>query len=163
MDTALSIAVAQLFLVRSMARALVASLLLASVACAVEREPIPADIAQGRDLKAFEDGGVYRTPIGQREVTGVSDVRRFIWTHWTQKRRGYVTVVQQGKDAGSDSYIFIEPSASGWHVEWRTRHYQALPHARIYPVKDLRDIVGVARHGEQLVFRDAQGATVTKL
>ena len=146
-----------------MARALIVALLLASVACATEREPIPTDVAQGRDVKAFEDGGVYRTPIGQREVAGVSDLRRFIWTHWTQKKRGYVTVVYQGKDAGSDSYIFIEPSRSGWHILWRTRHYQALPHAPLYPIEDLRDIVAVARHGKQLVFRDAEGGAVTKL
>jgi hypothetical protein len=68
-----------------------------------------------------------------------------------------------GKDAGADSYIFIEPSASGWHILWRTRHYQALPHAPLFPIKDLRDIIDVARHGEELIFRDAQGATVTKL
>jgi hypothetical protein len=139
----------------------IAAIFVAASVAASER--IPSEVAQGRDLRSYEDGGVYRTPIGQRQVVGVSEARRFIWTHWTQKRRGYVTVVQQGKDAGSDSYIFIEPSPSGWHVLWRTRHYQALPHAPVYPVKDLPDIVGVARHGEQLLFRDAQGATVTKL
>ena len=144
-------------------RCLVASICTIAVSIAAAAEPIPAAIADGRDLRAYDDGGVYRTPVGQREVLDVSNARQFIWTHWTQKRRGYVTVVQQGKDAGADSYIFIEPSPSGWRILWRTRHYQALPHAPLFPAKDLRDIVGVARHGEQLVFRDAQGATVTTL
>jgi hypothetical protein len=59
-------------------------------------------------------------------------------------------------------YLLL-PRSMLWRILWRTRHYQALPHAPVFPVKDLRDIVGVARHGKQLVFRDTQGATVTKL
>jgi len=146
-----------------MVRALVTTLLLAAAGCATAGEPIPAAVTQDRDLKAYEDGGVYRTPIGQREVTGAADLRRFIWTHWTQKRRGYVLVVQQGKDAGATSYVFIEPSSSGWHIAWRSVPYSALPHAPRWSPQDLRDIVAVEQHHDKLTFRDAEGEVVTRL
>ena len=73
----------------------IAAIFVAASAAAADR--IPPEVVQGRDLRSYDDGGVYRTPIGQREVVRVSEARRFVWTHWTQKRRGYVTVVQQGK------------------------------------------------------------------
>ena len=146
-----------------MVRALITTLLLATAGCATARERIPAAVAQGRDLKAYEDGGMYRTPIGQREVTGASDLRRFIWRHWTQKRRGYVLVLTQGKDAGSTSYVFIEPSSSGWHIAWRSVPYSVLPHAPRWSPRDLRDIVAVEPRHEKLTLRDAKGGVVTTL
>ena len=88
---------------------------------------VPASVAEERDLRTYDDGGVYRLPgyIEDRQR-----LHEFIWNHWTQKRRGYVEVVFQGIDAGTQAYIFIEPSVDKrWGIAWYDIRYSALPGA----------------------------------
>jgi len=88
---------------------------------------IPDAVVENRDLRAYEDGGVYR---GFDHIDNVDRLRDFIWTHWTQKRRGYVEVVFQGMDARTQTYLFIEPINDLWGIAWCDIPYSAfLPSA----------------------------------
>ena len=49
----------------------------------------------------------------------MKEARDFIWSHWTDRRRGYVIVKMASDDAQSDAHIFIEPDEAGaWHIAW---------------------------------------------
>jgi hypothetical protein len=119
-----------------------------------------ASVAQGRDLHIYDDGGVYQTPFNADHITNARKLREFVWTHWTQKRRGYVHIVYRGTDAGTNAYLFIEPHGDRWHIAWRYAHYQALPGAPSYPVVDAPDIVTVERCRGSLVLFDADDQIV---
>ena len=157
-------AVAYLILVRPMQALTVcliafACALTTTVAAAADH--LPKEVAQGRDLHLYDDGGVYRTPINEPEVTQIDSLRRFISSHWSAKRRGYVIVVNRNADSGARSYVFIEPSHGRWHISWRIVDYSALPEE--WPTREMRDIVTVDRCRKALIFFDAKGRVVTTL
>ena len=88
--------------------AAVASLLLASATHAQE------------ELSGYEKLG----PIEQKpweSPVAVEQVRKFVWDHWNQKRRGYVVFTFHTKEGEPTTrYLFIEPSAIGtWHIRGR--------------------------------------------
>jgi hypothetical protein len=111
------------------------------------------DIAQGRDLSTYGDGGFFDCSDywnkPSRDYREFSAIRKFIWRHWQQKERGYIRVTLNSRDAWSTSHIFIEPSSGGrWHVAWRiARHNNA--------ISDCPDITSVAwesrRRGDEFI------------
>ena len=131
----------------------------ASVAAA---DRIPPEVLQGRDLRSYHDGGVYRTPINKERVTDIERLRKFVWTHWTQKRRGYVEIVFQGTDSGTEAYLFIEPAGGRWRIAWRESYYY-LGSSSPPPPRGYRDIVTVERCRGSLVFFDADNDIVKYL
>jgi hypothetical protein len=130
---------------------------------AVASDHLPANVAKDRNLSLYDAGGVYRTAIGAHQLTDIERLRQFIWSHWTQKRRGYVEFVFRGKDAGSENYFFIEPAGDSWRIAWVEQHYQALPGYSPPPPQIHRDIVTIKRVRGALTFLDAKNRIVTHL
>jgi hypothetical protein len=84
----------------------------------------PTTPTAGRDLAGYEFGGrhgcgiVTNAELPKCEAS-MKEARDFIWSHWTDQRRGYVIVKMASDDAQSDAHIFIEPDEAGaWHVAW---------------------------------------------
>jgi hypothetical protein len=134
-----------------------------TVASAFASEPVPAEIVKGRDLSAYEAGGVYRTPVNGEEITGLERLRQFVWSHWSHKRRGYVEFVFQDTDAGRGHYFFIEPAGNRWRIAWVEQSYSILPGYSPPPPQFHRDIVTVERCRGALIFFDAKDRVVTYL
>jgi len=134
-----------------------------ATASAVASDRPPANVAKARNHNVYDAGGVYRTAVGAPPLTNIERLRQFIWTHWTQKRRGYVEFVFQGKDAGSENYFFIEPTSDRWRIAWVEQLYQALPGYSPPPPQIHRDIVTIKRERGQLVFFDTKNRVVTQL
>jgi hypothetical protein len=86
-------------------------------------------IFDGRDMHLYEGGGHHdgsgydpRDELWRVEAS-LRSAREFIWSHWQQKKRGYVVVSMSSVDAGSDAHIFIEPDQNGnWQVTWYWEH-----------------------------------------
>ena len=50
-------------------------------------------------------------------IPRVTELRDFIWTHWRERRRGYVSYTWSHVDSSVIWHIFIEPADSGaWHI-----------------------------------------------
>jgi len=100
------------------------------------------DIAQARNLSTYDDGGFFDCSDywnkPSRDYRQISAIRKFIWQHWQQKKRGYIRATFNSRDAWSTSHIFIEPGPGGhWHVAWRiARHNNE--------ITDCPDITAVA-------------------
>ena len=82
-------------------------------------------IFEGRDMDLYEGGGhhdgrgYYPTDQQRRVEASLRSAREFVWSHWQQKKRGYVVVFMSSDDAGSDAHLFIEPDRNGnWQVTW---------------------------------------------
>src|ERR1700730_16343764 len=68
----------------------------------------------GRGLATYALGGRLgcKTPLireSRRCQSSLRKVRDFIWSHWGDKKRGYVVVTITSPDAASDVHMFIEP------------------------------------------------------
>ena len=132
-----------------------------AAASTIAAEPLPADFAQGRDLRAYEVGGVYRAMDSY--IPDVQRLRKFVWTHWTQKRRGYVEIVFQGIDAGFHAYLFIEPVNGRWGIVWCDVRYSAVGGPLDFPREYAPTIRGVERCRGSLVFFDEDDNIVKHL
>jgi hypothetical protein len=130
---------------------------------AVASDRVPEAVAKKRDLRSYEYGGAYRTPVNVRELTDIQRLRQFVLTHWTQKRRGYVEFVFQGTDAGSEHYVFIEPVGDHWRIAWVDQYCFILPGYSPPPPQFHRDVVTVERCRGSLIFFDAKDRVVTYL
>jgi hypothetical protein len=141
---------------------IVATLVTAS---ALASDPVPADVARGRDLSAYESGGVYLSSPNSEHLADadVERLRQFVWSHWTDKRRGYVQFVFRGIDAGNQNYFFIEPVDNRWRISWIEQHYQAIPGYSPPPPEVHREIVTVERCRRALIFFDSKDRVVTYL
>ena len=80
-------------------------------------------IFEGRDMNLYESGGHHDDPgfypiaEQQRMKASVKFARDFIWSHWQQKKRGYLVIFKSSIDAGSDIHVFIEPDQnSRWQI-----------------------------------------------
>jgi predicted AlkP superfamily pyrophosphatase or phosphodiesterase len=100
-------------------RSLVALLLFAA-AFFVESAP-------ARDLAHYDKGGIFDFPLypssdaqHKKYDRDNARLREFVWSHWTQRRRGYVRVIHHGVEGQSfvgDHYI--EPDDQGrWTMSW---------------------------------------------
>ena len=131
-------------------------------ASVVAADKIPPEVMQGRNLTSYDDGGVYRTPVNKERVTDLERLRQFVWTHWTKKHRGYVEVVFQGTDSGTQAYLFIEPVDGQWRIVWRDFYYSIISESPVPPHR-YRDIVTVERCRGSLIFFDADNQIVRYL
>jgi hypothetical protein len=86
----------------------------------LDHAPSQEEIAAGRDLKLYDDGGTFSSKISDHgAIPRISELRDFLWSHWSRKRRGYVRLEFSDVDGDSTtiSHIFVEPTDSGeWHV-----------------------------------------------
>lgn len=83
------------------------------------------NIAQGRNTAKYEDGGLFNCHRQQmlsldmilnswpENVCDETQIRDFIWKHWSSKSRGYIRANYSGVDATATWHIFIEPGSSG--------------------------------------------------
>jgi len=125
------------------------------------RELTAPDIAQGRDLKLYDDGGHFDcrqlalSDTAQRNCD-LPRVRDFIWAHWRKTQRGYVRVTVDSVDTMSTSHMFIEPDSRGiWHVAWRVAQGRANEPSI---VRDLSAFTTLERVGSKLVFKASDGS-----
>jgi len=100
----------------------------------------PTTVTAGRDLSGYDFGGrqgcgiVLKTELPKCEAS-MKVARDFIWSHWTDRQRGYVIVKMASDDAQSDAHIFIEPDETGaWHIAWNWQ--------RIFAFAAGRDVSG---------------------
>ena len=87
----------------------------------LDHAPTQEEIAAGRDLKLYDDGGTFSSKLSDHgAIPRIKELRDFLWSHWSQKkRRGYVRLETSDVDGDTTtiSHIFVEPSNSGeWHV-----------------------------------------------
>ena len=93
------------------------------------RELKTADIAQGRELKLYDDGGHFDCREHSLSDTAprncdLAKARDFIWEHWRKRRRAYIRVTVDSVDTMSTSHILWSQTmaASGiWYGESRRR------------------------------------------
>jgi hypothetical protein len=88
-----------------------------------------ADVAQGRDLTAYDRLEVTdpepRTVSDRGRDPYMSQARTFLWEHWHARKRGYLILTGSSVDATSTSHVFVEKDELGrWRVYWRiVRHH----------------------------------------
>ena len=79
------------------------------------------DIAQGRNLNAYDMVEIRdREHFHPWERWGnpiLARSREFLWQHWRDRRRAYLTLTQSSVDYTGTSHIFVEPDDSGrWRI-----------------------------------------------
>ena len=146
-----------------MRRLVCLAMIVVAAASVIADERILAEVAKGRDLGSYKDGGVYRTEINKDDIADVQRLRQFIMRHWTGKRRAFVRYVFQGTDAGTEHYLFIEPAGDRWRIVWVEDYYSVISGYSPPPPRVHRDIVVVERCRGALIFFDAKDRVVTYL
>ncbi len=135
------------------------------------------NIAQGRDLKSYDDGGScafsrYLDSPAMKDRCNFPRVRAFVWEHWHQKQRGYIRIGLAGVDTSSAAHLFIERDAKGiWHIALRWVFSGGVTHPA--GVVDATSILSVVRVKHEkfdlpggsyaLSFRAADGSKVWRL
>lgn len=121
------------------------------------------NITEKRDMSQYADGGhidCHGFRCNQREIP------KFIWRHWTKKKRGYIRATYSGIDVVWTEHIFIEPNEKGeWGILWRVvREQVSMPSE--YWLDDAVEIVSVDRirinsryEKYKLVFKNKHGET----
>jgi hypothetical protein len=133
------------------------------------------DIAEGRNLKLYEQGGhlncFSHIPVGTRKEADeiarragkrVAAARRFILSHWDEHRRGYIRLSFDSVDANATSHIFIEPDSGGkWQVIWRIVRSSN----EITTIPILRSVIRDSTENKlgQLIFKDSEGDELKRL
>jgi hypothetical protein len=98
--------------------------------------------AWARDTARFDEGGtfdfpLYATPGAEQKKYDRDNarLREFVWSHWSQQRRGHVRVIHHGVEGQSfaaDHYI--GPDSRGrWSMSWA--EYEL---GRIYRIEPIR-------------------------
>jgi len=87
----------------------------------LDHDPSNQEIAGKRNLKLYADGGNFgATAVDQGATQNITGLRDFIWSHWKEKKRGYVRLMISGTDNMVTLHIFIEPGRHGTsYVRWR--------------------------------------------
>ncbi len=136
----------------------------------LDHAPSREEIAQGRDLKLYDDGSQMQTK--RLDAEQLASLRAFIWDHWSQKKQAYARVIESYTDTANEFHIFIEQHDDVWRVVTRRldiwagggvvrRTLEDLPEAttveRVTPTADDHpgDFV--------LVFRDRGGKEINRL
>ncbi len=133
------------------------------------------DIAQRRDLTAYDEGGHldcgnWGAKNKSKDICDEKKLRDFIWRHWTEKTAGYIRITYDGTDAKSTSHIFIEPDRNDrWRIVWRIVRRHNMPQYN-NQITDIGKIVTVEHienkpvKGEwALVFKDEFGDIIQKI
>jgi hypothetical protein len=81
----------------------------------------PKEVIQGRDIELYDNGGDFIAYRPDQPIPRIAELRRFLWDHWRQKRRGYVRDGITGMDHHVETHYFVEPDAGGkWQISCRT-------------------------------------------
>jgi hypothetical protein len=81
--------------------------------------PREGEIIDGRNLSHYDNGGYIEScdQVEKHEWTSClrkrEAARRFVFDHWTAKRRGYIQVGHPCIDCSPVDHIFIEPDSNG--------------------------------------------------
>ena len=81
--------------------------------------PKEGEIIDGRDLSLYDEGGYIQTCIGFNDDEWTNCMkqrdaaRRFVFDHWSAKRRGYIQIGHPCVDCSPVDHIFIEPDPTG--------------------------------------------------
>jgi hypothetical protein len=136
----------------------------------LRQEPPQHVVIEGRDLKAYVDGGEFTSaPMTSGKITHVDALRRFIWQHWSEKTRGYVRIAMSGIDSTQTTHVFIEPAdGSKWRVALRgVNHGYPCPTCGRWFLSDARYASSVQwiskKDGKKLTFKDSRGKEVLAL
>jgi len=85
-----------------------------------QQRPASSVPGQSRNLSEYDKAGpfsstVYDASGARTEAT----VREFLWNHWKEKRRGYLTITPYSVEGDrTDASYFVEPSKEGsWRVQ----------------------------------------------
>lgn len=126
----------------------------------IENKITVEEIYQGRDLSQYD-----------KEVTSdcqtykciEKKMRNFIWEHWKNKKRGYITNQLKGIDVSFTDHIFIESMENGdWRILWRVERYQYSDIVEGY-IDDYVNIISVKKDGQKLVLKNDVGEVVKTL
>ncbi len=100
----------------------------------------------GRDMSFYDNGGMNGCGREQKDSDAAGcerslvSARAFVWTHWRQKRRGYIAVTAASPEFEWVTHLFIEPSDNGkWRVVERTLP-MLLPEYRELGLDDLIEV-----------------------
>ncbi len=127
-------------------------------------------ITQARDMPQYDDAGnFYSRWHGPNTENEENTVRDFIWTHWTEKRRGYIKMTSVGADTRETTHFFIEPDENGgFQIARRNLHFHYDP--KYNNVRTTDDIVTVERNDStkedpdwQIVFKSKDGSVLNSV
>ena|SRR5215471_15840966 len=83
-----------------------------------------------RDLMSYEKSGPFTiNAIVDSEAAADADaaVRKFMWDHWNQRRRGLVVATYFSREGQpKNNTIYIEPGSEGWEIVVESR-FRAAP------------------------------------
>jgi hypothetical protein len=136
----------------------------------LDHAPSREEIAQGRDLKLYDD--VSEMQKKRLDAEELASLRAFIWDHWRQKKRAYARVIESDIDTANEFHIFIEQHGDIWRVVLRRLNIWAGGGVVRRTLEDLPEATTVERAtptaGDHpgdfvLVFRDRAGKEVKRL
>lgn len=82
-----------------------------------------ANVEQGRDLKEYNTlklNPKTRTVAGLKDDPILAQARTFLFEHWRDHKKAYLSLTLSSVDATSTSHIFIEQDETGrWRIAWR--------------------------------------------
>jgi hypothetical protein len=140
---------------------------IASTAARTHCPPTHEEMAQGRDLKLYDDGGDYYEPD---DAAKLPTLRAFIWDHWTLRKRGYVRFTPFGVDASLEYHIFIEPKKHSIRHAILRRVNMVIHHGcnisefpEVFALERTKSTKDGDRGQYVLVFRDHEGKEVMRL
>jgi hypothetical protein len=92
-------------------------------------------ILEGRDLSIYEKADTDQ--CGTRDCME-RKMREFIWQHWENKKRGYISRSTQGMDITNSYHIFIEPNDQGeWFINWKSASKKAMLGNDLFEILEL--------------------------
>lgn len=93
-----------------------------------EKSTIPKTVIQKRIITDYFDGGNFRCGhITRKGECDYQKLREIIWQCWNEKTLCYLRITNQGVDAGSKEYIFVEPNKKNqWTVIRRKEYWSAI-------------------------------------
>src|SRR5262249_8498685 len=107
-----------------------------------------ASLLGSRDMSLYEDGGDHSSPCFQVSAAepdcgeSLAYARKFIWSHWHNKLRGYLRITFCRGDRCTEAHLFIEPDKNG---DWRVVEYYDrgcdLDDARFERIRDITNVM----------------------
>lgn len=148
--------------------------LLAAAEKDLDHEPSQKEIAAGRNLKLYDDGGTFSSKVSDHgTIPRIGELRDFLWSHWSQKKRGYVRLEfsDVDGDATTITHIFLEPTDSGkWHVATlQFVHWSDAGGVSRWSTVERPEVASLAREkdthqdADVVVFRGTDGSEVWRL
>ncbi len=90
-------------------------------------------------------------------------MRAFIWEHWKNKKRGYMTNSFVGIDVSSVEHIFVKLNENGkWQIVWRLERHQVSGEIESFiddfaEINSVEQVAGKSNKSDwKLVFKDEE-------